>query len=58
MSTMPMGDGARKYDEVCMLVECYAKKLASEKMSYADLLQNIDRLTQLGAEARKLWGER
>jgi hypothetical protein len=58
VSSMPTGDAGRKYDEVCILVQAYAARISTIRMSYADLLRNIDRLTELGKEAPKLWGDK
>jgi hypothetical protein len=58
MGTMPMGKAGVDYDEVCLLVRAYAERLTAENMSYSDLLANIDRLSALGQQARKLWGDR
>ncbi len=58
MGQMPMGKAGVEYDEVCMLVRAYAEKLVAGGMSYADMLKNIDRITSLAQEARKLWGDR
>jgi len=57
MTSMPMGDDGRKYNETCMLIEAYAQRLLDGKISYRNLLENIDRLTQLGNDCRRLWGD-
>lgn len=58
MGSMPIGKAGVEYDEVCMRIRGYAEKLIEEKMSYASLLNTIDRMTALATEARKLWGDR
>jgi hypothetical protein len=59
MAGIPVGPDARIYDEVRMLVKAYADQLRSkEDMSHAEMTRTIDRLTKLGNDARRLWGEK
>ena len=46
------------YDELCVVVEAYARKVASGMLGFTDLNQTLTRLAQLREELVRAWKER